>query len=344
MPRSFLLMSVAAVMLGASGCQSCHRRPVAARTAVVPGTPCCPPGSAGLPGPPVPYNAPPGPGVAPPPGFPAGPGPGAPPAPAITPVPPGNPPFPAAPMPPASGAPVPGSASLSPRIEPNWQPAEARVTPPPVAQAGPDPLLGNTPNGAGPAAPKLYPPEVVEKNSTEPPLIEEKSRIGPPPSIVEKKTRAAFPVGIAQFAEATTGVTGGRRPSIDDGLDWLAAKGYKTVVHLRAPGEADSPDRKQVEKLGMTYVSLEISPQTLTRAKVDAFTQLVRDAARKPMFVYDQDGALAGAMWYLYFRTAESLDDDTSRVRADPLGLRTDRGGQHRLMWLAVQKYLQANP
>ena len=59
-------------------------------------------------------------------------------------------------------------------------------------------------------------------------------------------------------------VASGLRPLLDGGLDWLQANGYRTVLHLRQPGEDDTADRKQVEKRGMKYLSMEVSPETLT--------------------------------------------------------------------------------
>jgi protein tyrosine phosphatase (PTP) superfamily phosphohydrolase (DUF442 family) len=197
-----------------------------------------------------------------------------------------------------------------------------------------------------PDGPKLYPPEVTEKSTAEPPLIDEKKKqSGAPPSVGEK--RSTFPAGIAQFVPTIPGVTGvanGLRPSISDGLDWLAKNGYKTVLHLRGANEAEGPDRTQVEKLGMTYISLEITPATLTRERFEEFAKLVGDVARQPLFVYDQDGSLAGPLWYLYFRKVTGDSDERARIRAGSLGLRPDREGQHRLLWLAVQKYLEENP
>lgn len=346
MPRLLFLTFVTAAVLTSSGCQTCCRRPVATRTTVVPGNACppnaCPPpGGVVLPPPPSPIGAAPigaPPIGAPPGGFVPGPGPGGPPPSINNPPPP--PPF-------APGVKVgpPGSASLAPpRFEPNWQPADAREQRSQIAQGIPDPLLGPSGTTPSPSSPKLYPPEVLEKNTGEPPLIDDKRDSGVLPQGPDNKPKTAFPAGIPQFAKAVENVWGGLRPSIDDGLDWLAAKEYRTVLHLRAPGEPESADRKQVEKLGMTYVSLEVSPQTLSRDKFDEFVKTVGDVARRPLFVYDQDGSIAGPLWYLYFRKVGGNDDGPARVRADALGLRADREGQHRLMWLAVQKYLDENP
>jgi protein tyrosine phosphatase (PTP) superfamily phosphohydrolase (DUF442 family) len=333
MPRLLFLTFVTAAVLTSSGCQCCHR-PVATRATVVPGgacptNTCPPPGGVALPPPPSPLGGAPG-------GF--VPGPGTPP-PSIT--------IPPAPSPYAPGVKVvpPGSASLTPpRFELNWQPAEARNQPSQIAQAIPDPLLGPSSTTPSPSSPKLYPPEVLEKSTGEPPLIDEKSNPGALPPSTDNKPKTAFPAGIPQFAKAVENVWGGLRPSIDDGLDWLAAKEYRTVLHLRAPGEPESADRKQVERLGMTYISLEVSPQSLSRDKFDDFVKVVGDVARRPLFVYDQDGSIAGPLWYLYFRKVGANDDQPARVRANTLGLRADPQGQHLLMWLAVQKYLEENP
>jgi hypothetical protein len=66
----------------------------------------------------------------------------------------------------------------------------------------------------------------------------------------------------------------------------------------------------------------------------------VRDPQQLPVFVYDRDGALAGGLWYLWFRLVEESPDDVARIRARSLGLREDREGAHRDMWQSVQRYI----
>src|SRR5207253_3044496 len=99
-------------------------------------------------------------------------------------------------------------------------------------------------------------------------------------------------------------------------------------------------DRQQVEKRGMKYLTLEVSPQNLTTRSLDDFAALVRNPALQPLFVHDRDGAVAGGLWYWYFRVTEMQPDDVARVRAGALGLREGRDGIHRDMWLALQKLL----
>lgn len=148
----------------------------------------------------------------------------------------------------------------------------------------------------------------------------------------------ALPVGIPQFAYAGEKVASGLKPLLD-GLDWLESNGYKTVLHVQAPGEEEAADRRLVEKRGMKFVSLEVSAQKLDRATVDEFNRIVA-SSEQPLFVYDRDGTMAGGLWYLHFRTAGRLSDEDARNRAAKLGLKADGEGEQRTMWLAVQKFL----
>lgn len=174
---------------------------------------------------------------------------------------------------------------------------------------------------------QLYAPEAIDK---------EPSVNGP-----KSAPRTTFPP-IAQFAEARANVYSGLRPSAD-GLDWLKANRLGTVVQVRLPGEDDATFKKQVEDRGIRYVAFEVSPTTLTKEKADEFIRIVRDAGAQGLFVFDADGSLAGSMWYLYLRWAEVLDDDAAQLRARPLGLQNMQAGQHRDMWLAVQRLLSEN-
>jgi protein tyrosine phosphatase (PTP) superfamily phosphohydrolase (DUF442 family) len=203
-----------------------------------------------------------------------------------------------------------------------------------VSSFGPSAGQDNSGWRAGENDVRLSPPIASAppvRTDTSPPA---KLPSGPPAA------QAVLPVGIPQFNVVKDKVANGLRPMLDDGLDWLRTNGYRTVLHLRAPGEDDTADRQQVEKRGMAYVSIEVSAQTLTRKTLDEFSRGVSDPAGYPLFVYDRDGSLAGALWYLHFRLVDRDPDETARVRAANLGLREDREGNHRAMWLAVQKLL----
>jgi protein tyrosine phosphatase (PTP) superfamily phosphohydrolase (DUF442 family) len=149
----------------------------------------------------------------------------------------------------------------------------------------------------------------------------------------------SLPVDIPQFATIKDRVATGLKP-LPDGLTWLKDNGYHTVLHLRRPGEDDAADRREVEKHGLVYLSLEVSPETLTRELADKFNALANDPNKLPLFVYDKDGLLAGGMWYLYFRLSEGLSDEEARPRAKRLGLRENQEGETVRMLEAIQKVL----
>jgi protein tyrosine phosphatase (PTP) superfamily phosphohydrolase (DUF442 family) len=187
---------------------------------------------------------------------------------------------------------------------------------------------------------RLSPPEPVvpagPPQSAEPPRAE----VPPRPEVREEpRPSPALPSGIPQFAVARAGVASGLKPSLE-GLEWLRSNAYRAVLHVRQPGEDDTAERRQIEKLGLRYQSLELSPQTLAREVVEQFNQIVSDTSQQPLFVYDRDGMLAGSLWYLHFRIASQDTDEAARLKAARLGLKENAGGDNSEMWLAIQKYL----
>jgi protein tyrosine phosphatase (PTP) superfamily phosphohydrolase (DUF442 family) len=243
----------------------------------------------------------------------------------------------------------PDAVNVLPRATPQPLPS---TPPPPIAPAAPPEVQTGPPVASGiePAwhsspgpdvrleGPETAQPPAAAVPQPQPGVAEERSG-GPKPGVAEERTvTPSLPVGIPQFAMAKKRVASGQRPMLD-GLDWLANHGYRTALHLHAPGQDDSSDRKQFEARGIRYVALEVSPQTLSREVVDQFNHLVTDAGSQPLFVYDKDGTLAGGLWYLHFRTAEGASDEDARAQAARLGLKED-SPEGRPMWLAVQNYL----
>jgi protein tyrosine phosphatase (PTP) superfamily phosphohydrolase (DUF442 family) len=237
---------------------------------------------------------------------------------------------------PAPPAPTPQTAGTAgaavPAAEPAWQPPPNGAARPAVAEAAPAPpsppdarLL--TPEPARPAPPAQ--PAVAEDRA-------------PAPAAGEQRRMPSLPVGIPQFSAVKDQVSAGLRPLLD-GLDWLQSNGYRTVLHVRGPGTDDTADRREVEKRGMKYLSVETSPQNLAQA-VDAFSREAGDRANYPLFVYDKDGTLAGGLWFVYLRTAERLPDESARAQARRLGLKEAATEEQRAMWLAIQKYLSSVP
>ncbi len=149
------------------------------------------------------------------------------------------------------------------------------------------------------------------------------------------------PTGIDSFAQVPgqDKVAGGRKPSLE-GLEALKTQGYKTVLYLHAPDADLTAARETVEKRGLTFAAIAVSPQTLADAS-KAFAAQLKDAAAKPLFVYDLDGIRAGSLWYIQFRTADLLGDEAARIRAGSLGLQDpEKSEEQQRFWIAIQDML----
>jgi hypothetical protein len=227
-------------------------------------------------------------------------------------------------------------------------PTETRFYPPSVDSDWHPPANGSVrlavpesaPPGSARESVRLYQPE-PPLNQPQPAVREDRSS---KPAVKEDRSPKAgadsMPVGIPDFAVVKEGITTGLRPSYLDGFNWLAARGYHTVLHLRQPNDVISTDSQQVERYGMKYMSLEVTPQSL-KETLDQFNSIIGDAANHPLFVYDKDRMLAGSLWYLHFRTVERLANDKAQEKAVPLGLQVEQNESNRSMWLAIQKVLE---
>ena len=326
------------ILLGVQGCGHCCREACAPPPVFEPSPP-----AANLPPHPLhPYQAAPG-GV-----WPAPPGANVPPPGAVV-APPG------VAVPPA---PVPVSPSAPPAVS-GYGPAPAAGAEAPWRAPGRD--AGPAPAPAVSTAepprepPRLYPPvsgeEPAPAAQPAPPVTREEpppaTQPAPPaspqvlrPGVAEEAPMPSLPVGISQFAVAEEGVTSGLKPAVYGGLDWLQAHGYRAVLHVKSPGEDDAADRQVIENHKLKYLSLDVSPGTLTPAVVQAFNRVVGDRGNRPLFVYDQSGMLAGGLWYLHFRSVDRDTDEVARLKAARLGLPAEVNADNRAMWLAIERYL----
>jgi len=228
----------------------------------------------------------------------------APPAGAYIPPPPGGLPAPALP-----------DASRSNRFDPNYPPAEILLPDSPSAKAGVGPALG-------------YPPPAANKFLGDPVRT---AGYGEP----VKKSAGA---GVPGFAVVKDGVATGRRPTLD-GWDALKTAGYKTAVYLHDPATDPASAKEQAEKRGLTFVAVPVSADKFEDA-MTRFQTLVTDKSARPTFVFDDDGARTGSLWYAYLRTVDFLGSDEARVKAAAAGLKDPPSAEQQTFWVAVQKYL----
>jgi hypothetical protein len=150
-----------------------------------------------------------------------------------------------------------------------------------------------------------------------------------------RETQEPPPVDIPGYAIVRGQVANGQLP-FPDGIDWLKTKGYRTALHLRAPGEDGTAARRQFEKRGLQYISLEVAPGALTKDLADESRRIVADETNLPLFVCDKDGALTGTLWYLHFRL-NGMPEDKALAEANRLGLRPDQDEEHKAMLSAAR-------
>lgn len=217
----------------------------------------------------------------------------------------------------------------------------------------PPPTVGSEPSGSRyrPQRETLYPDPLLES-----PAIPQKKAGEPPPLLTipdgstsrTQSSKGVVPAGYREPAKVPTGLPGfavvhdrvatGRKPTIE-GFDTLRNTGYKTVVYLHNPARDVSATKDLVEKKGLVFLAIPIEPTGLKSA-YGKFAETVGDAGNRPMFVFDDDGVRTGSLWYLYFRTVESLPDDAAQVKAAALGLRDATGDEKTNFWLAIQDIL----
>jgi protein tyrosine phosphatase (PTP) superfamily phosphohydrolase (DUF442 family) len=184
------------------------------------------------------------------------------------------------------------------------------------------------------------PPVQAEKAAVPPSLLDPSPDSKPPllpPTNVDSSP--ALPVGIPNFAEVTDKLATGLKPD-PEGFDWLRDNSYKTVLHLHRPGADLSAHKEQVEKRGLQYLPFEISPATLTRERLDAFNRTIADAEKQPLFVYDDNGASTGALWYSHLRTVKTTPAAVAQSQAERLGFRQKGTDEQDAYWTSIQTIL----
>ncbi|MBV8385109.1 MAG: hypothetical protein JOZ63_21170, partial [Planctomycetaceae bacterium] len=225
----------------------------------------------------------------------------------------------------ARGATSPGAVRCEPSPLDNLPPLE---TPKELARndrplsGGPAPEAEPRPNTTiGPAAPS--PSEVPTA-----------SVIDSPPVSTPSPAEVRVQPGLLRFLVVEPKLAGGSLPTTV-GLDWLAEKGYKTILDLRELGEVDRAFMSEVDQHGMRYVALPIGLKTLDLDHVARFNFELTLADARPLYFCDTDGNRAGALWYIRRMTVDKFDPQAATREAEDLGL-TDKG-----LWRAVTTLLE---
>ncbi|WP_165225901.1 fused DSP-PTPase phosphatase/NAD kinase-like protein [Aquisphaera insulae] len=197
------------------------------------------------------------------------------------------------------------------------------------------------------------PSEVTERGATPPvapaAVREKKAQAPAPASTVNPAAAPAAAVnlreapdaapgpgaapGIAHFAVVDGRLAGGSVPT-QAGLDWLADRGYRTLVDLREPSDANAVLITQAARRGLRYIALPSGTRAIDRDQVSRFNFEIADGDARPLYFFDSDGSRAGALWYVRRITLDRLDREVARREAEDIGLKGAEG------WLAATNYV----
>ena len=150
----------------------------------------------------------------------------------------------------------------------------------------------------------------------------------------ETVSTAGAGTGITRFAAVDLKLAGGSGPS-EAGLNWLAEKGYRTLLDLRESAEVPPSFIADVARRGLRYVALPVSLKAIDKDHVARFNFEIASGDARPMFFFDSDGSRAGALWYIRRVTVDRVDRQIARREAEGLGL------ADKTAWLAATNYVE---
>ncbi len=104
----------------------------------------------------------------------------------------------------------------------------------------------------------------------------------------------------------------------------LATAGFKTVVDLRPAEEPRGYDEPAaVERAGLAYVRIPVTPTTLGDRQFDEFRALLRDPSRRPVLVHCASANRVGALLLPFLVLDEHRTPEESLRVAQQVGLRS---------------------
>jgi protein tyrosine phosphatase (PTP) superfamily phosphohydrolase (DUF442 family) len=209
------------------------------------------------------------------------------------------------------------------------QTPRAEASPPvaPEAEALPGPVPASESSAAKPGGvpsalqPTVPPPSQPSPNEASPQPDEAAITVTP---------------GIQRFQGLEPKLAGGSLPTLT-GLDWLADKGYKTIIDLRDPGPDQPAYIAEVTTRGLRYLALPIAPTAFDADHVNRFNAELDQTDARPLYFCDNNGDRAGALWYIRRLTVDQVkvDPKTAMQEAKDLGLSVNS------TWLAATSYIE---
>ena len=117
-------------------------------------------------------------------------------------------------------------------------------------------------------------------------------------SIVAQTPPAQAP-DIRNFLQVTPDFCTGGQPRLEH-FDALKARGVKTVLNLRTPGEHRAEEEQAaVEKAGLKYFNIPVVYREPKDSDADEFLKITDDPANRPMFVHCTAAIRVGGFWLI---------------------------------------------
>jgi protein tyrosine phosphatase (PTP) superfamily phosphohydrolase (DUF442 family) len=140
--------------------------------------------------------------------------------------------------------------------------------------------------------------------------------------------------GISRFVAVDLRLAAGSVPS-KAGLDWLAEKGYKTLVDLRESSEGNLSLIAEATSRGLRYIPLPITLRSIDADHVARFQFELSLTDARPLYFFDGDGTRAGALWYIRRIGVDRVSREVAHREAEEIGLSNPD------FWLAATNYLE---
>jgi uncharacterized protein (TIGR01244 family) len=103
-----------------------------------------------------------------------------------------------------------------------------------------------------------------------------------------------------------------------EALKQLKDLGFKTVINLRTEGEGAKDEEPLVRELGLRYVWVPVTPQSLSAKDVDDVAAVLNDESAGPVLLHcasaNRAGALVAAVSVRNGKTIEEAEAEGARV------------------------------
>ena len=117
----------------------------------------------------------------------------------------------------------------------------------------------------------------------------------------------------------------------------LENRGFKTVINLMMPDEANDGEEELIKGVGLTYAPIPISPATLDDITVARFLQAV-ESSDGPVAVHCKSGGRAGLMTLVALTIEHGWSLEKAREEGEKLGIKIASNSPYRSFF---ESYIQ---